>query len=108
MAYLGTTSTAQNVPALVTQAMAYASSNVTGTAGLRYGAGRIWLYASTHLSSDITAVDFFGRDVNRLGFAVGDLLLHCGSSIPTFHMCINAGATTSDFGAGSSAPASTA
>ena len=108
MAYLGTTSTAQNVPSLVTQQMAFSSSNVTGTAGLRYGAGRVWLYSSTHAATDVTAVDFFGRDISRLGFVVGDLLLHVGSTIPTFHMCIAAGATTSDFGTGSTAPGSTA
>lgn len=100
MAYSGTTSTAPNTPSLVAQGMAYASSNVTGVAGLRYGLPRFWTYASTHLSSDIGDANFFGRDAQRLGFVVGDALWHIGSSAITIHMCINAGATSADFSTG--------
>ena len=108
MAYLGTTSTAPNVPALVTQSLAYSSSNVTGVAGLSYGLPRVWIYSSTHLAVDVSSADFFGKDPSRLGMKVGDVLWHFGSSNPAIHMCINAGATTSDFGTQSTAPGSTA
>lgn len=108
MAYAGTTSTSPNVPFLITQGIAYSSSNVSGSPYLRPGGGRLWMYQSTHDSTDVTLVNFFGKDVQRLGFAVGDVLWISGSSVPQFHMCINIGATTSDFGTPSTAPGSTA
>lgn len=97
MAYLSSTSTAPNTPMLVIQGLTYASSNVTQVAGLKYGTPRIWTYASTHASSEISSVNFFGKDVQRLGFVVGDLLLYQTSSQSNFTTCLNAGATTSLF-----------
>ncbi len=102
MAYLGTTSTAPNVPFLVTQGIAFSSSNITGTAGVTRGAPRVWNYASTHDSSDIAGVNFF-TDGQKLGFAVGDILWHVSlgsSAVVTSHRCVAVGSTTTDFGAG--------
>ncbi len=100
MAYSGTTSTAPVIPSLVTQAIAYSSSNVTGNPAIRPGAGRTWLYSSTHLGTEVAVVNFFGRDAQRLGFQVGDLLMVYSASQINFSMCLNAGATTSLFSTG--------
>lgn len=82
MAYLGTTSTAPNVPTLVVQPFVVSSSNVTGVAGLKYGFPRIWSYASTHLATEMGAssTGFFGKDATRLGWQAGDLVFaYCAS-----------------------------
>jgi hypothetical protein len=102
MAYQGTTSTAPNVPQLVTQGIAFSSSNVTGTVGIQRGGPRTWVYTSTHISSDIEAVNFF-TDGKALGFQVGDLLIHTGSTtfVITSHTVVAVGATTTDLGVGS-------
>lgn len=102
MAYLSSTTTSPNVPYLVTQGIAYSSSNVTGTAGVRTGHPRTWHYNSTHISSDIEAANFF-TDGKDLGFAVGDLLIHseqASDGVTTAHKVITVGSTTTDIGVG--------
>lgn len=90
MAYQGTTSTAPNVPALVTQGI-----------GGKDAAPRMWIYKSTHISSDIEAANFF-TDGQALGMNVGDLLFHTGSTtyVITAHSVVAVGATTTDLGVG--------
>ena len=101
MAYLSSTTTSPNVPNLVTQGIAFSSSNVSGTAGVQAGLPRQWIYVSTHISSDIEAVNFFtdGRD---LGFQLGDQLVHVGSTtyVMTSHTVVAVGSTTTDLGVG--------
>ena len=92
MAYLGTTSTAPNVPHLVTQGI---------SAGAAVGQPRQWIYVSTHISSDIEAANFF-TDGQKLGFRVGDMLMHVESTVYliTSHAVVAVGATTTDLGVG--------
>lgn len=87
MAYAGTTSTSPNVPILQTQSIA----------GVR-----TWHYTSTHISSDISAVNFF-TDGLELGFKVGDQFMHHTSTggIITSHSVLVVGSTTTDISAGS-------
>jgi hypothetical protein len=100
MAYSGTTSTAPNVPALVTQGLAYASTNVTGTAEFQTGVPRTWIYSSSHLNAGVTAVNFFGADAVRLGFKVGDMVMSYGTSNVTMHKITVVGTTTSQLSTG--------
>lgn len=101
MAYAGTTSTSPNPPVLVTQGIAFSSSNVTGTAGIQRGQPRQWIYVSTHISSDIEAVNFF-TDGLDLGMQLGDQVVHVGSTtyIMTSHTVVAVGSTTTDLGVG--------
>ena len=89
MAYLSSTSTAPNVPALM-------SPGVRGTA-----VPRTWVYSSTHISSDIEAANFF-TDGKALGMKVGDQLIHTGSTtyVMTSHTVVAVGSTTTDLGVG--------
>ena len=99
MAYQGTTSTSPNPPFLVTQAMAYSSSNVTGST-LPKGLPRSWIYTSTHISSDIAAVNFF-TDGLQLGMKPGDLLYHRDPNLViTSHSVLVVGSTTTDISVG--------
>ena len=86
MAYLSSTTTSPNVPRMVSQ-------GITGH--------REWVYVSTHISSDIEAVNFFteGRD---LGMKVNDQLLHVTSTggIITSHSVLVVGSTTTDISVG--------
>lgn len=102
MAYQGTTSTSPNVPQLVTQGIAFSSSSVTGSVGISRGGPRTWVYTSTHISSDIEAVNFF-TDGKALGLQVGDLLIHTNSTtfVITGHTVVAVGSTTTDLGTGS-------
>lgn len=96
MAYSGTTSTAPNVPAVVSQA-------VRGP--------RSWVYVSTHISSDIEAANFF-TDGKNLGMKPGDWLTHVSvssyplsstapsSGITTLHQIVLVGSTTTDLSVG--------
>ena len=65
MAYQGTTSTAPNVPRLVSQSIS--------------GANKVWMYKSTHLQADLSSTGFF-RDGAYLGMSLGDTVLHQGST----------------------------
>jgi hypothetical protein len=101
MAYLSSTTTSPNVPYLVTQGIAFSSSNVTGSA-TQTGIPRTWYYNSTHLSTDIGSVNFF-TDAVDLGFKVGDLVIHTeqqSSGLTTAHRVLVVGSTTTDCGAG--------
>ena len=86
MAYAGTTSTSPNLPILQAQAIA---------------SHRSWVYVSTHISSDISAVNFF-TDGKKLGFKVGDQLMHQTSTggIITSHSVLVVGSTTTDISVG--------
>ncbi len=86
MAYLSSTSTAPNVPVLEGQSIA---------------GRRQWSYSSTHISSDISAADFF-TDGKLLGLKVGDSLIHHTSSggIITSHTVLAVGATRTDLSVG--------
>jgi len=86
---------------LVTQGIAFASSNVTGTAGIQRGQPRQWIYVSTHISSDIEAANFF-TDGKNLGMQIGDQLVHVGSTtyVMTSHTVVAVGSTTTDLGVG--------
>lgn len=64
MAYLGSTSSSPNFPAL-----AY---------GVLSGPQE-WRYASTHVSSDLSFANFFADGV-ALGMKLGDRLIHVGST----------------------------
>lgn len=86
MAYAGTTSTSPNPPILQAQQIA---------------GPRTWVYKSTHISSDISAANFF-TDGLELGMKVGDQLLHYTSTggIITSHSVLVVGATTTDISVG--------
>lgn len=91
MAYLGTTSSAPNTPFILGGPMARTSTSSTARGYT------LWAYGSTHLSSDIYTVNFFGRDAQRLGFLPGDVLLYFGPAQVSFTQCVSNGATTSLF-----------
>jgi hypothetical protein len=65
MAYTGTTSTAPNVPYLVSQSIS--------------GSQRIWRYKSTHTQALAAATGFF-TDGQYVGLQVGDEMLVLGST----------------------------
>lgn len=99
MAYMSSTTTAPNVPVMLVQGIAaYGTTDPT----TQSGAPRTWYYRSTHISSDIEAVNFF-TDGYYLGMRVNDLLMHVGSTtyIITSHTVLAVGATTTDLGTGS-------
>ena len=98
MAYMSSTSTSPNVPQLVTQGIAHAISTSTG---VNRGGLRQWVYVSTHISSDIEAVNFF-TDGKDLGMKLGDQLVHVGSTtyVMTSHTVVAVGSTTTDLGVG--------
>ena len=88
MAYQGSTASSSlvNVPRMVSQAI---------------GGARSWTYTSTHISSDIEAVNFFTDGLN-LGMKAADQLLHYTSTggIITSHSVLVVGATTTDISVG--------
>lgn len=96
MAYQGSTaaSTLANPPVLVTQGIARATSGARITP-------RAWVYVSTHISSDVSAANFF-TDGLELGMKVNDQLLHYTSTggIITSHTVLVVGSTTTDIGVG--------
>lgn len=103
MAYLGTTSTAPNVPALMIQPFVQTSSNVTGVAGLKYGFPRFWNYASTHTAVELGAssTGFFGKDAQRLGWQPGDLLFaYTASGAVLSYNVLSVSTTVAQLGAG--------
>ncbi len=83
--YMGTTSTAPNVPSMVSQ----------GITGMRQ-----WQYDSTHVSSDISEANFF-TDGEKLGLKVGDIVIHNGAAnVITSHSVLVVSATGTDLGVG--------
>ena len=68
MAYTGTTSTAPNVPFLVSQSIS--------------GGHRSWRYVSTHTQAGAAATGFF-TDGQALGLQVGDNMFVVGSTTYT-------------------------
>ena len=93
MAYQGTTSTSPNVPNVIAQGITRGSTNTY--------VPRSWIYNSTHISSDVSAVNFF-TDGNELGMRLGDTLIAVESTtyIATMHTCVAVGSTTTDFSVG--------
>ena len=71
MAYLGTTSTAPNVPRLVTQGIGKTN--------------RVWMYKSTHVQTDVSSTGFF-RDGYALGMQLGDTVMVQSSTVYTLSM----------------------
>ena len=98
MAYLSSTTTSPNVPRMVTQGIAVPQSSGSTVASVN---PRQWIYASTHISSDIEAANFFTDGLN-LGFRLGDQLVHIGSTtyVMTSHTVVAVGSTTTDVGVG--------
>jgi len=86
MAYAGTTSTSPNPPRIVTQ----------GITGFRQ-----WVYASTHISSDVEAAGFV-TDAYYLGMKVADGFLHVTSTggIITSHSVLAVTTTGADISVG--------
>lgn len=91
MAYAGTTSTSPNTPKMLLQSI-----------GSTFGGGwRQWVYVSTHISSDVSFVNFF-TDGKILGMKVADQLIHVTSTggIITSHSVLVVGSTTTDISVG--------
>ena len=80
MAYLGTTSTAPNVPYITNQAI--------------NGVHRSWRYESTHTQAGAAAAGFF-TDGKYLGMKLGDDVLVIGSTTyAVSHHAVNAVSST--------------
>ena len=80
MAYTGTTSTAPNVPSLVSQTIS--------------GSHRSWRYVSTHTQALAAATGFF-TDGQVLGLQVGDNMFVVGSTTYVLsHHTVNAVSST--------------
>ena len=94
MAYLSSTTTAPNVPQLVTQGIAKSSS------GSAMNLPRTWIWNSTHISSDIEAANWI-TDGQELGLKVGDLVVHTNAAyVTTSHTVLVVGATTTNLSVG--------
>jgi len=87
MAYSGTTSTAPNVPFNVWSGIPRMN---------------MWVYVSTHISSDVEAPNFF-TDGNTLGMKVGDAFLSVGTTtyLIQSHAVVAVGSTTTQLSTGS-------
>ena len=72
-AYQSATSTSPNIPSLVVQGLAYASSNVTGSTVANH-APRTWIYSSSFTAAEVGSSAFFGANAKALGFQRGDLM----------------------------------
>lgn len=80
MAYQGTTSTAPNVPYIVSQAI--------------NGAHKSWRYESTHTQAGVVGSGFF-TDGDKLGMNLGDDMLVVGSTTYVVsHHAVNAVSST--------------
>ena len=81
MAYQGTTSTAPNLPRLVSQ-------------GIGGSQNRQWVYISTHTQGGAAAAGFF-TDGSKIGLKVGNSMLVIGSTTYTIsHHTVNAVSST--------------
>lgn len=71
--FQGPGSTSPNYPALVTQPLAYASSNVTQSTVANYQP-RTWVFSSSFTLAEVGSSAFFGANAKDIGFRRGDLL----------------------------------
>jgi hypothetical protein len=100
MAYMSSTTTAPNVPSLVSQSINAISNASSDKATTNDGPPRLWIYNSTHISSDIAVANFF-TDGYALGLRLGDLLWHRDATyVLTSHSVLAVGATTCDVSVG--------
>lgn len=92
MAYAPYSSTAPNPPVLLSaQPIAFGTTGSTQSAS-GAGGGKLWMYNSTHLQTDIGASDFIG-DGSKLGILAGDVFMAIGASGLTTHRVTAVGAT---------------
>lgn len=80
MAYLSSTTTAPNVPALLQQGVfnrGVGSSNPSTDAG--GSQGKLWRYSSTHTQAAVAGTGFFS-DGQKLGMSYNDVVLVVGST----------------------------
>jgi hypothetical protein len=99
MAYLSSTTTSPNVPALVMQSVSVPMSSGATEASV---APRRWIYSSTHLSTEVSVANFF-TDGKELGFRVGDQLesrVFASSNEIWSHTVLVVGSTTTDTSSG--------
>jgi len=66
-------STSPNIPSLVTQGLAYSSSNVTGSTVANH-LPRTWVFSSSFTLAEVGSSAFFGAHAKELGFQRGDLM----------------------------------
>ena len=95
MAYAPFDSTSPNVPVLAVNPMAFGGgSTYNSTIGSTLLGGRIWVYNSTHLQTDVGTSDFLS-DGEALGMKQNDLIIanSLGSSGVSFHRITSVGST---------------
>ena len=83
-----------NPPVLLTQPMAFGGGSTFGsTVGSTAVGGRLWVYVSTHLQTDVGTSDFIS-DGQLLGMKIHDVILSISmSSGITFHRVSAVGST---------------
>ena len=101
MAYAPYNTTSPNPPVLALQPMAFGGgSTFNSTIDSSLIGGRLWIYTSTHLQTDVGTSDFIS-DGLALGMKRHDLLIHVSlSSAVSFHRCSTVGSTFVGFSAG--------
>jgi len=63
--------------------MSYSTSNPPAViSGPLTGAGKIWMYRSTDVATDVDATDYFSNG-DALGMKVGDVLISCDTDTST-------------------------
>ena len=97
MAYAPYSSTSPNPPVLAVNPMAFGGgSTFNSTVGSTLLGGRLWLYTSTHLQTDVGTSDFIS-DGLALGMKGGDCILAtkitAGASAVSFHAVRTVGST---------------
>ena len=101
MAYAPYSSSSPNPPVLALQPMAFGGgSTFNSTIDSTLVGGRLWVYTSTHLQTDIGASDFIS-DGLALGMKRHDVLIHISlSSAVSFHRCSTVTSTYTQFSPG--------
>ena len=97
MAYARYDSTSPNPPVLAVNPMAFGGgSSFNSTVGATLLGGRLWLYHSTHIITDVGTSDFIS-DGLALGMKAGDAILATnisgGASAVHFHSVRTVGST---------------
>ena len=97
MAYAPYSSTSPNPPVLAVNPMAFGGgSTFNSTVGSTLLGGRLWLYTSTHLQTDVGTSDFIS-DGLALGMKGGDFILaqkiSAGATAVSFHSVRTVGST---------------
>lgn len=102
MAYAPFNSTAPNPPVMVAQSMAFGGGSTFYGVGSSVGlGGRLWVYQSTHLQTDVGTSDFIA-DGTKIGLRPNDFLfaLKTPASTVSFHVCRAVGTTFASFSPG--------